>query len=60
MPQGEHVRALESKVDLLHQSAQSLASKEEASRIASGDVGQRLVSAESALHEAQVELDAVR
>ena len=60
MPQGEVVRALEGKVDTLQKSADSLAGREETTRIASGDVSQRLRAAESALQQAHVELDAVR
>lgn len=54
------MRQLEGKVDHLQRTAEALAEREEATRAASGSVGERLARVETALQETQVELDAVR
>ena len=60
MSQGEHVRQLEGKVETLQKTAEALVDKEEATRVASGGMAERLRDAESALHAAQAELDSIR
>ena len=58
--QGEHVRQLEGRMENLQTSAEALAAREETTRAGSDGMAQRLRAAESALHDAQVELDALR